>query len=141
MAKCEAKNETPAIEAVLEAFLTPALKVVLNSGDKPNGMASRRSINCARFMRRCRVEPDSIREIAEQEFEGSQKAFLDAFGRSLPDFSCTELRWKLDLVIAVLLRVLTEAGKPNALIQGNLPENIKATVSKLVSFLASGLRS
>ncbi len=131
--KCEAKDKTPAIEAVLEAFLTPALEVVLKSGD--------RSINCARFMGRCRVEPDSIREIAEQEFQGSQKAFLDAFGRSLADFSRTELTWKLDLAIAVLLRVLTEAGKPNALIQDNSSESIKATVSKLVSFLASGLRS
>ncbi len=92
-------------------------------------------------MGRCSVEPDSIREIAEQEFQGSQKAFLDAFGRSLPDFSHTELTWKLDLVIATLLRVLTEAGKPNALIQDNSPESIKATVSKLVSFLASGLHS
>ena len=128
LAKCEAKNETPAIEAVLEAFLTPALEVVLNSGD--------RSINCARFMGRCRVEPDSIREIAEQKFEGSQKAFLDAFGRSLPDFSRTELTWKLDLVIATLLRVLTEARKPDALIQDNSPESIKATVSKLVSFFS-----
>ena len=133
LAKCEAKNETPSIEEVLEAFFTPALEVVLNSGD--------RSINCARFMGRCRVEPDSVREIAEQEFEDSQKAFLDAFGRSLPDFSRTELTWKLDLVIAVLLRVLTESNKSGSLIRDNSPETIKTTVSKLVAFLAPGLRS
>lgn len=47
-------------------------------------------------MGRCRVEPNLIAEIAEQEFRGNQKAFLDAFGRSLPDFSRTELAWKLD---------------------------------------------
>lgn len=133
LAQCEAKNDTPSVEEILETFLTPALEVVLNSGD--------RSIDCARFMGRCRVEPDAIREIAEQEFQGSQKAYLDALGRSLPDFSRTELSWKLDLVIAVLLRVLMEAKKPNALIQDNSPENIRATVSKLTAFLASALRS
>lgn len=133
LAQCEAKNGTPNIEAILEAFITPPLEVVFNSGD--------RSINCARFMGRCRVEPDSIREIAELEFQGSKKAYLDAFGRSLPDFSRTELTWKLDLVIATLLRVLTEAGKSGSLIQDNSVESIQATVSKLVSFLASGLRS
>ena len=133
LAKCEAKNETPNIEAVLEAFLTPPLEVVLNSGD--------RSINCARFMGRCRVEPDSIRKIAEIEFQGSQKAFLDAFGRSLPNFSRNELKWKLDLVIAVLLRVLTESRKSGSLIQDNSPETIDNTVSKLIAFLSPGLRS
>lgn len=132
LAQCEAED-TPSVEEILETFLTPALEVVLNSGD--------RSIDCARFMGRCRVEPDAIREIAEQEFQGSQKAYLDALGRSLPDFSRTELSWKLDLVIAVLLRVLMEAKKPNALIQDNSPKNIRATVSKLTAFLASALRS
>ena len=133
LAQCEAKDNTPSIEAVLEAFLTPPLEVVLNSGE--------RSIDCARFMGRCRIEPDPIGKIAELEFQGSKKAYLDAFGRSLPNFSRTELTWKLDIVIATLLRVLTEAYKPSALIQNNSPESIKATVSKLVAFLASGLRS
>ncbi|GAB4539089.1 MAG: TetR/AcrR family transcriptional regulator [Pleurocapsa sp.] len=133
LAQCEAKNNNPSVESILEAFLTPALQIVLNSGD--------RSTYCARFMGRCRVEPDPIREIAEQEFRGNQQAFLDALGRSLPDFSRNELTWKLDLVIAVLVRVLSEAKKPNALIQDNSPEHIQATVSKLVNFLATGLRS
>lgn len=133
LAECEAKSDLPSVEAILEAFLTPPLERVLNSGD--------RSINCARFMGRCRTEPDPIREIAEREFRDNQKAYLDAFGRSLPDLSRTELSWKLDLVIAVLVRVLTEAKKPGALIQDNSPEGIQTTVAKLVSFLASGMRS
>ncbi|MBE9048018.1 TetR/AcrR family transcriptional regulator [Pleurocapsales cyanobacterium LEGE 10410] len=129
----EADNNNLTVEEILEAFIAPPLQIVLNSGD--------RSLHCARFMGRCRVEPDSIREIAEQEFRGNQKAFLDAFGRSLPDFSRTELAWKLDLAIAVLVRTLSEAKKPNALIQDTSPEHIQAVASKLVSFLASGLRS
>ena len=133
LAQCEANNNDPSVESILEAFITPPLQIVLNSGD--------RSTHCARFMGRCRVEPDPIREIAEQEFRGNQKAFLDAFGRSLPDFSRNELAWKLDLVVAVLIRTLSEAKKPNALIQDNSPEHIQAVASKLVSFLASGLRS
>ena len=133
LAKCERLNKPPNVEDILKAFIMPPFQVILNSGD--------RSINCARFMGRCRTEPDPIREIAENHFKGSKEAFLDAFGRSLPNFSRTELAWKLDLVIATLLRVLTEAGKPNALIKDNSPESIKATVDKLVSFLASGLRS
>lgn len=132
LAQCEAK-ENPSVEEILEAFLMPPLQVILNSGD--------RRTDCARFMGRCRLEPDSVRVLAEEEFQGSTRAYLDALGRALPDFSRSELTWKLDLAIAVLLRVLVEANKPNALIQNTSSESIKATVSKLVDFLASGLRS
>ncbi|MEM8720909.1 MAG: TetR family transcriptional regulator [Cyanobacteria bacterium P01_G01_bin.39] len=129
----QASSKSPSVEEILEAFLTPALQVILNKGEQ--------SISCARFMGRCRLEPDPVRQIAEQEFRASQEAFLDALGRSLPDFSRTELTWKLDLVIAVLVRVLAEARKPGALIQDNSPATIETTVSKLVAFLAPGLRS
>ena len=131
--ECQSQDKNSTVEEILEAFLTPPFEVILNSGD--------RSIHCARFMGRCRIEPDSIRKIAEQEFCESQQAYLDALGRVLPDFSRTELKWKLDLVIAVLLRVLTEAKKPGSLIQDNSTETIETTVSKLISFLAPGLRS
>ncbi|MEL7074722.1 MAG: TetR family transcriptional regulator [Cyanobacteria bacterium J06582_2] len=131
--QCQKKKEHPSLEALLEAFLTPPLEIVLSSGE--------RGIHCARFMGRCRIEPDAVRLIAEQEFQSSTEAFLDALARSLPDLSRTELTWKLDLVIAVLLRVLAEFSKPGSLIQDNSPETIKANVSKLVSFLAPALRS
>ena len=131
--QCQSKQENPSVEAILEAFLTPPLEIILNSGE--------RGIYCARFMGRCRTEPDAVRLVAEQEFKASTEAFLDAFTRSLPDLSRTELTWKLDLVIAVLLRVLNEAKKPGSLIQDDKPEIIKTTVSKLVSFLAPALRS
>ena len=133
LAQCEANKDNPSVEDILEAFIAPPLQIVLSSGE--------RSTYCARFMGRCRVEPDSIRNIAEEEFHGSQKAFLDAFGRALPDFSRNELAWKLDLVIAVLVRTLSEAKKPNALIQNTSPEHLQAVALKLVGFLASGLRS
>lgn len=131
--QCQKKQENPSIEAILEAFLTPPLEIVLSSEE--------RGIHCARFVGRCRIEPDVVKVIAEQEFKASTDAFLDALTRSLPDLSRTELTWKLDLVIAVLLRVLSEAKKPNSLIQDNRPETIKAAVFRLVNFLAPALRS
>ena len=130
---CQEKYENPSVEVILEAFLAPSLEVVINTGD--------RRISCARFMGRCRLEPDPIRQIAVREFKDSQEAFLDALGRSLPDLSRTELTWKLDLVVAVLLRVLAEAQKPGSLIQDSDPKSIDRTVTKLVNFLAPALRS
>ncbi|WP_413162202.1 TetR/AcrR family transcriptional regulator [Capilliphycus salinus ALCB114379] len=133
LAHCQANSEPPSVEAILEAFLTPPLKVICSGGEP--------GINRAQFLGRCRTEPDSIQTIAQQEFEASEQSFLDVLQRSLPDQSRTELSWKLDLVIAVLIRVATEAGKPNALLQGNSPEDIHLVVSRLVRFLASGMRA
>ena len=137
----QTKYDNLQVEQILEAFLTPSLEVVLNSGDKHHEIVNQHGISCARFMGRCRLEPDPVRQIAEQEFGESKAAFLDALGRSLPDLSRTELAWKLDLVIAVLLRVLTEANKPGALIQDKNPKTIETTVSKLINFLAPAVRS
>ena len=72
------KQNPPSVEMILEALLTPVLeKVIDRSSD---------SMSCARFMGRCRTEPDGIRDIADNEFKDSQEAFLDALGRSLPPF-------------------------------------------------------
>lgn len=131
--QCQKEQENPSVEDLLEAFLTPPLEIILNSGE--------RGVDCARFMGRCRLEPDDVRQIAEQEFKPSTEAFLDALTRSLPDLSRTELTWKLDLAIALLLRVLTEAKKPGALIQNNDSESIRNTVVKLVNFLAPAMSS
>lgn len=133
LSKCLNTSDPPHLEDILEAFLAPPLQVVMSAGEQ--------RIYRARFMGRCRTEPDPIQAIAHKEFHRSEQAFLDILQRSLPDQSRTELAWKLDLVIAALIRVATEAGKPNALLQSNTPEDIQKTASRLVSFLAAGFQT
>jgi hypothetical protein len=61
--------------------------------------------------------------------------------RALPEQSRSQLRWKFDLVIATLIRVLTEAGQPYALLKSNSPDDIQETTQQLVRFLSPGMRS
>lgn len=72
--------------------------------------------------------------------EGTEK-FLDAFQRALPEQSRSQLKWKLDLVVASLVRVLGEAGKPGALLTGSTPDDIEETLAKLVSFVMPDLKN
>jgi len=130
---CQTQSDPPSVEAILEAFLTPVLQIVLSGTEQ--------GLNRAQFMGRCRTEPDPIQTIAKREFQSCEQSFLDALQRSLPNQSRTELSWKLDLVVAVLIRVASEAGKPNALLQSNSPEHIHLTVSRLVHFLTPGIRA
>ncbi len=134
LAIVEANKENPSVEDILEAFLAPSLEIIIDRKiDSP--------LNCARLIGRSRTEPDPIQEIAEEEFEKLGQAYLDALQRILPDQSRNQIDWKLDLVVAGLIRVLTEAGKPNALIEDNSPESVKVAVSKLVTFFAPAMRS
>ncbi|MDJ0725288.1 MAG: TetR/AcrR family transcriptional regulator [Prochloraceae cyanobacterium] len=135
LAIVEAREETPNVETILEAFLTPSLQVFIENG------GGDRSTNCARLMGRCRTEPDPIQKIADDEFEELCVAYLDALQRVLPEQSRNELDWKLDLVVAGLIRVLSEAGKSNALIQDNSPEAIQVAIKRLVNYFAPAMRS
>ncbi|MEO1094099.1 MAG: TetR/AcrR family transcriptional regulator [Cyanobacteria bacterium J06638_28] len=129
----QAEKASPSVEDILTAFLMPPLRLLMGEEDA-------RMVR-AQFMGRCRTEPQPIQRIAAQEFDASCQAFLDALQRALPQQSRAQLQWKFDLAIAILIRVQMEAGKPDALIQSNHPEDIQKAVSQLVAFLAAGISS
>lgn len=133
LAELQAGNEVPSVEAILTAFLKPNLEILAQDQDN--------LLTRAQFMGRCRTEPEPIQSIAAQEFAVAFEAFLDALQRTLPDQSRSQLSWKLDLAIAALIRVQTEAGQPFALLRGTDPKDIQNAVEHLVRFLSPGMRS
>ena len=126
-------EQPPSVEALLTAFLTPPIQLIVQD--------EQASVARAQFMGRCWTEPEPVKSIAQSEFKESTTAFLDVLQRSLPNQSRRELQWKLDLVIAALIRIKTETGQPHALLKTNNTEDIHHTVKKLVKFLAPGMRS
>ena len=127
------KTVVPSVEDLLTAFLTPPLAFI-SGGASPGRVP-------AQFMGRCRTEPEPIQSVARQEFSASMDSFLDVLQRALPDQSRSQLDWKLDLVIAVLIQVQMQAGKPNALLQSNRPKDIQNTISTLVDFMTPAMRA
>ncbi|MBE9075995.1 TetR family transcriptional regulator [Romeria aff. gracilis LEGE 07310] len=132
LSELEGQSESPSVEAILTAFLAPCLEFIVQ--DEGSRMVR------AQFMGRCRTEPEPIQSIANSEFGAIEEASLDALQRALPEQSRSRLRWKLDLVVAALVRVQTEAGKPNALLQSSAPKDVQQTISQLVNFMAAGMR-
>ncbi|NET35346.1 MAG: TetR/AcrR family transcriptional regulator [Cyanothece sp. SIO1E1] len=127
-------HEMPSVEAILTALLKPCLEILAQDD------ADTRLVR-AQFMGRCRTEPGPIQSIAAGEFATSTEAFLDMLQRALPEQSRSQLHWKLDLVIAALIRVQTEAGQPFALLQSTAHADIQNAVEQLVQFLSPGMRS
>ncbi|MEO1147825.1 MAG: TetR/AcrR family transcriptional regulator [Cyanobacteria bacterium J06638_22] len=130
--RLQAETDALSVEDILTAFLTPPFELV--AGDERNGMLR------ARFMGRCRSEPEPVQSIANEEFSSSLEPFLDILQRVLPEQSRSQLMWKMDLVVASLIRVQIKADTPNALLKSGKPQDIQATISKLVTFLAGGMR-
>jgi AcrR family transcriptional regulator len=133
LAEFKASSELPSIEVLLTAVIHPSLEI-LSSGEDERLVR-------AKFMGRCRIEPEPIQNIAHSEFAVVTEAFLDMFQRVLPNESRSQLTWKFDLAISSLVRILIEAGKPNALLKSTRPEDIEATTQRLVAFLSPGMRS
>lgn len=126
-------SESISVEAILTALIKPSLEILSQDGEH--------HLATAQFMGRCRTEPEPIQSIANEEYDAASQAFLDVLQKVLPDQSRSQLSWKLDLVIASLIRVLTEAGKPFALLKSNSSSDIEETTQQLVQFLSQGMRS
>lgn len=133
LANVEAQQEPLSVEKIFEAFFAPPLQIIPQWGEQ--------GIIHARFLGRCRTEPAPIRQLGEQQFHDSQQRFLDVLQRALPNQTRLALQWKFDLAIAVLIRVLNEAGQPNALLQGNSREDVETAVERLVKFIAPGMQA
>jgi len=133
LAELQAGSELPSVEAILTVVFKPSLEILSQDPDT--------RLVRAQFMGRCRTEPEPIQSIANEEFAAATDACLDVLQRVLPEQSRSQLHWKFDLVIAALIRVLTEAGKPYALLKSNNLEDVEATTQQLVRFLSLGMRS
>ena len=127
------QSNSPAVEELLTALLVPPFELIAQDDNS-------RMVRW-QFMGRCRAEPEPVQSIARGEFSASLEEFLDALQRALPDQSRSQLTWKLDLAVASLIRVQTEAGKPQALLRSSQPQDIQYTIASLVKFLAAGMRA
>ncbi|MEM8807020.1 MAG: TetR/AcrR family transcriptional regulator [Cyanobacteria bacterium P01_G01_bin.38] len=121
------------VESILRAFFEPGLKVIYQTKGE-QGLIQ------AQLMGRCRTEP-TIEPIAAKEFATVSQTFIEALQQVLPEKSEAEIKWKFDLVIAMIIRVLCAADRPDAILRGKSPEEIEVAIQQLVRFAAAGMRS
>lgn len=128
----EAADALPTLEAVLTAYMKPPMDNLLINQEL--------ALERAKFFSRYYMEPASVQALANKEFASSDERFLDMFQRILPEQSRMQLFWKLDAVVMMLVRSMSEIGKPYALIKSNSKADIETAASELVAFAASGMR-
>lgn len=129
----EANETEPSLEAVLRAYIEPGMAYLLE--------AEELRITRAQFMGRCRTEPAPVQQRAAEKFSVSHWQFLELLRLALPEQSEAELTWKLDMVVTMLIRALTETGREGMLLRSAAKADLEHAVDELVTFAAAGMRA
>jgi AcrR family transcriptional regulator len=135
LAMLDACGERPCLEAVLEAFIAPAVRVEADPalGGKPFVRLMGRIIT---------EETDRLPHVIEQHFGLVLQRFTSAFHGAVPELPKTELLWRMHFMIGAVAHTL-RAGQDMKLISGGAcdPSDLDAVTRRLVSFIAAGFRA
>ncbi len=123
----------PTLEAVLEAFIRPAVRQAL---DEPHGTAQFRKL-----MGRCFHEPNAELDVVlHKHFDPVRQRFDAALSRAMPGLSREDVFWRMHLTLGVLHHSLMMLDRqPPGLPPIQL--DVESLVKRLVAFCAAGFRA
>ncbi len=134
-ALARAGRRPPPLEAVLEAFITPALRLRREMGPK--------SAAFQRLMGRMFAEPgEHLKAIFKDQFAELAATFYAALRKALPKLPPAELGWRIHFMIGAIAHTLLGTNLARTLLgQASDPSDVEGTIRRLVTFLAAGLRA
>ena len=130
----EAGAESPSLECLIKAFITPALRL------RQDPAQGGEHVLC--LMGRIYSEPIQIRQTVFELFDEVIRRFPLAMRRVLPDLPPDELMWRLHFMVGAMAQtaIASEAIKE---FTGGLcdPGDVDGTIERLTVFVAAGLRA
>lgn len=131
-----ASTEPPALEAVLNAFLSPALH--LESQQESSG----KNIMC--LMGRLYSEPraEELKMMFFAEFKEVFERFIPAIQRCLPDLPKVDILWRFFFMVGSMAHLMS-ASDVLSHASGGLcnPNDTESNLARLVDFSAAGFRA
>ncbi len=131
----EIEAGTPTLEAVIEAFLRPALTV--GSDTRFGGRVF------VKLRARLATEPEAFsRRILADAFDKSSRRYIDALQKLLPDLPAEDLFWRFHFLLGAMVYTMADCGRVQSMTDGRCdPGDVEAALCRLVPFLAAGFRS
>lgn len=123
----------PTLEAVIEAFLRPALTSGASFGGK----------TFAKLRARLATEPEAFsRRILAQAFDESSRECIAALQAVLPDLPPADLFWRFHFLLGAMTYTMADPGRIQSL-TGNRcdPGDADQALRHMVPFLAAGFRA
>jgi len=132
----EGSDENPSLEGILEAFVGPPLRLHRDT--------DRGGPTFMRLLGRTLTEPSqAIHEIFVRQFAEIAARFTPALERALPVLPPDEVFWRMHFAIGSMAHTMCDTFRLKLLSAGRCDagEDIDATIRRLVSFIAAGLRA
>ena len=133
--RLNACGQNPSLEAVLEAFLSPVVRV----GADPE----RGGPTFVRLMGRIIFgEGNHLLRLVKQHFSEVLQRFTAALHQAAPELPLAEVMWRMHFTAGAMAHTLRGC-QEMALISGGLcdPSDVEALTRRLVSFAAAGFRA
>lgn len=125
---------TPPVEALIEAFVGPAMRLSRTPG---------RAAVAHVLLGRCQGSPDErMRALLLRLFGPVLDRFIPAFGRALPDLPHEEILWRMFFMIGVMTQTMT-CGHHLKFVSGGRcdPGDLDEAIARMVAFVAAAMRS
>ena len=130
----EARRTGPRLEAVIEAFVRPALAEI-QVGDGQNQYSRLRAMLAAE-------DAPLFAQLVAENFDQSSRTFVAALRECLPELPPDEVLWRFHFMLGTIYYSASSPQRIKAFSRGRCdPADVDATVRHLVPFLAAGFRS
>jgi len=134
--EAKAKNDGhPPLEAILEAFIRPALII------GPQSLAGGQAFG--RLRARLATEPERIaHRILSRAFDKSSRRYIEAVAEALPKLPRAEVEWRFHFMLGTMFYTMANSGRIQALTDGRCdPGEVDLALKHMIPFLAAGFRS
>ena len=129
-----ARHAPDRLEAVIEAFVRPALAEIQLPGDQ-SSFSRLRAILAAE-------DSALLNQLVADNFDMSSRTFVTALHESLPGVPLDEVLWRFHFMLGTIYYSVASPQRIKTFSKGRCdPGNLEETVRHLVPFLAAGFRA
>jgi AcrR family transcriptional regulator len=133
LAEARSKSRPAKLEAVLEAFIRPALEVA--GGDEGESFTRLRAVLSGE-------NSDLLDKLVAENFDRSSLLFIDALCECLPHLPREQAYWRFHFLLGTIYYTAAGPHRIRALSNGRCdPSDSEAAMRALIPFLAAGLKT
>jgi AcrR family transcriptional regulator len=133
LAAARAKSRPPRLEAVLKAFIRPALEVA--GGHEGESFTRLRAVLSGE-------NSDLLDKLVAENFDRSSALFIDALCECLPHLPREQVYWRFHFLLGTIYYTAAGPHRIHALSNGRCdPSDSEAAMRALIPFLAAGLKT
>lgn len=130
----ERNNQSPAINAIIIAFLSPFAKI---TQEQPN-----RSKYIIRLMGKLASDPERFWRITKEIFTEVVMRFSAAIKRALPYLSESEVMWRFKFMLGAMIMVVAPRPLPDKLAKLEpAPDDINQAIAYVIQFVSAGFQA